>query len=98
MTRCTLRLRFTAVVLLFVASTSLCFAGIGDFFEGRSQVFKLDPVYDGIIGGGGLALSGGLFIYDFFAPVEEFTGGKLELNEVNRYHFQYQFSFQQHIR
>lgn len=85
MSRCKLRLRFTAVVLLFVASTSFCFAGIGDFFEGKSQVFKLDPVYDGIIGGGGLALSGGLFIYDFFAPVEEFTGGQLELNEVNSF-------------
>lgn len=83
MSRCRFRFRFTAFVLVLVAFTSFCFAGIGDFFEGKSQTFKLDPVYDGIIGGGGLALTSGLFIYDFFAPVEEFSGGKLDLNSVN---------------
>jgi hypothetical protein len=69
--------------LMFLCGVSSVFAGISDFFEGKSQVFKLDPVYDGIIGGGGLTLTGGLFVYDFFAPVPEFDGTVLNKDEVN---------------
>jgi undecaprenyl-diphosphatase len=69
--------------LMLLCGASSVFAGIGDFFEGKSGVFTLDPVYDGIIGGGGLALTGGLFIYDFFAPVHEFDGVVLNKDEVN---------------
>lgn len=83
MTACSFRSRLAAFFLVLVASTSLGFAGVGDFFEGKADIFKLDPVYDGIIGGGGLALTGGLFVYDFFDPFPEFDGNKLDLDSVN---------------
>lgn len=73
------------IILMFLCGANATFAGIGDFFEGKSGVFTLDPVYDGIIGGGGLALTGGLFIYDFFAPVPEFDGVVLNKDEVNTF-------------
>jgi undecaprenyl-diphosphatase len=78
------KIKIKAVVcLMLLCGASSTFAGIGDFFEGKSGVFTLNPVYDGIIGGGGLALTGGLFIYDFFAPVPEFDGTVLNKDEVN---------------
>lgn len=80
---CFLKKRLLVAVLLILCSFCKTFAGVGDFFEGRSQAFKLDPVYDGIIGGGGLALTGGLFIYDFFDPFPMYDGVKLDLDSVN---------------
>ena len=78
------KIKVNAVIfLMLICGINTTFAGISDFFEGKSGTFTLDPVYDGIIGGGGLALTGGLFIYDFFAPVPEFDGVVLNKDEVN---------------
>lgn len=75
--------KITIALLLLILPVNISFAEISDFFEGKSGIFKLDPLYDGIIGGGGLALTGGLFVYDFFDPVPQFDGHKLELNSIN---------------
>lgn len=72
-------------LLLLILPINATFAGIGDFFEGKSGIFKLDPLYDGIIGGTGLALTGGLFVYDFFDPVEKFNGEKPSLSDINSF-------------
>lgn len=77
--------KFLLTLILLTLFLNSAFAGISDFFEGKSGVFKLDPLYDGIIGGGGLVLTGGLFVYDFFDSVPHFEGRKLGLSSINSF-------------
>ncbi|MBO5137761.1 MAG: phosphatase PAP2 family protein [Spirochaetaceae bacterium] len=65
--------------------TSFAFCEIPNFFSGDAGVFKLDPVYDGIIGGGGLALTGGMFIYDKVTDGAEYNGTTPLLSTVNAF-------------
>lgn len=75
--------KIMCVLLIFILVTSTLFAGVGDFFRGDSGIFKLDPVYDGIIGGGGILINAGVLVWDHFNGKPHFDGKILDINTVN---------------
>ena len=75
--------KIMCVLLVFILVTSTIFAGVGDFFRGDSGIFKLDPVYDGIIGGGGILINAGVLVWDHFNGKPHFDGEILDINTVN---------------
>ena len=76
--------KFFCILLLGLFVTSVAFGEIPNFFAGEARVFKLDPLYDGIIGGTGLALTGGMLLYDIFGESKEFDGIQPDLSSVNK--------------
>ena len=77
--------KIVTMILLFNLVLSSAFAGIGDFFSGKEGIFTLDPLYDGLIGGTGLALTGGAFIWDKLQEPPTFSGETLNQNNINSF-------------
>lgn len=74
------------IAMLFVMSlTAFAFCKVSDFFIGDAKLFRLDPLYDGIIGGGALALNAGVVLYDHFDGVPAYDGIKPELSSVSAF-------------
>lgn len=73
------------ILTAFAASllSSYISAAIPDFFRGNAGIFTLNPVYDGIIGGGGIALNAGILLFDHFNGFPEYDGNKPSLSDVN---------------
>lgn len=70
-------------IVLLLSIFANVFADFADLFSGEEGIFKLDPIYDGILAGGGTALTVGTFVADKISTDPAFDGKKLDLSCVN---------------
>ncbi|MBR5867429.1 MAG: phosphatase PAP2 family protein [Spirochaetaceae bacterium] len=70
------------VVLLLSIFSNLS-ADFSSLFSGEEGIFKLNPVYDGFITGGGIVLNAGTIVAEKTFDVPVFDGNKLDLSCVN---------------
>lgn len=71
-----------AATLAVVLSVPV-FAEFVDLFSGKAGIFELNPLYDGLIAGGGAAITVGTFVADKLAEKPSYDGRILDLGCVN---------------
>lgn len=78
-----MRKRTLVSVCALLAALAPLSAEFPGFFMGDSGVFTLNPLYDGIIAGGGAALTAGTFVADKISEPGGHDGKVLDLSCVN---------------